>query len=122
MGTVLSGLTSSSNVDWSLLPEPIFDEIMLIIGLKSPESLDICKQVCKAWRKRIMKNLMDSPSKNWRPVIERRMEKSCLSTEMFPSDEKLAYVKLLGNIINNERMKKLDIFNIQDSQSIGTSL
>ena len=93
---LVSRMTSSPNFDWSLLPDPIFDEIMLIIGLESPDSLDICKQVCKAWRKGIMRNLWDSPSKRWRPVIERRMEKSCLSNEKFPSDEKMAYAKLLG--------------------------
>ena len=97
MGTVLSGLTSSPNVDWSLLPEPIFDEIMLIIGLESPESLDICKQVCQAWRKRIMRNLWDSPTKKWGPIIERRIKKRCWGPKNLPSDELLTYVKLLGD-------------------------
>ena len=56
-----------------------------------------------------MRNLWDSPSKKWRPVIERRIENSCLSTEKFLSDEKLAYVKLLGNMYILT-MKQLEIF------------
>ena len=97
MGTVLSRMTSSPNVDWNLLPDPIFDKIMLTIALESPESLDICKQVCRAWKKGIMRNLWDSPSKKWGSVIERRIRNSCCGSKDFPSDKKLGYVKLLGD-------------------------
>ena len=95
--TVLSRMTCLPNVDWSILPDPIFDEIMLIIGRESLECLDICKQVCQAWNRGIQRNLWDSPSKKWGSVIERRIMKSCCGPKNFPSDEKLAYVKLLGD-------------------------
>ena len=102
-----SPVKSSANFDWNFLPEPIFDEIMLIIGRESPESLDICKQVCRAWKKGIMRNLWDSPSMKWRSVIERRIEKSCWGPENFPSDEKLCQLKLLGN----NAMLEMEIFH-----------
>ena len=81
---------------WLLLPDLIFDQIMLIIGLCNPAMLDVCKQVCKAWRKGILRTLWESPKKSWGAVIERRIEMSNLGSEDFPSDEKLAQIKLLG--------------------------
>ena len=81
---------------WLHLPDLIFDQIMLIIGLCNPEMLDVCKQVCKAWRTRIMRSLWESPKKSWGAVIERRIEMSNLGSKDFPSDEKLAQIKLLG--------------------------
>ena len=96
-GNGYSPLKNSTNDDWSLLPDPIFDKIILIIGLESPESLHNCKQVCKAWKKGIMRNLWDSPSKKLGSVIERRIENSSWGPKNFPSDKKLSHVKLLGN-------------------------
>ena len=89
-------MSSSVKHGWLLLPDLIFDKIMLIIGLWNPEMLVVCKQVCKAWRNGIMKSLWESPRKSWGAVIERRIEMSNLGSEDFPSDEKLAQIKLLG--------------------------
>ena len=89
-------MSSSVKHGWLLLPDLIFDKIMLIIGLWNPEMLVVCKQVCKAWRNGIMKSLWESPRKSWGAVIERRIEMSNLDSENYPSDEKLAQIKLLG--------------------------
>ena len=89
-------MSSSVKHGWLLLPDLIFDKIMLIIGLWNPEMLVVCKQVCKAWRKGILRTLWESPKKSWGAVIERRIEMSNLGSEDFPSDEKLAQIKLLG--------------------------
>ena len=89
-------MSSSVKHGWLLLPDLIFDKIMLIIGLWNPEMLVVCKQVCKAWRNGIMKSLWESPRKSWGAVIERRIEMSNLGSKNFPSDEKLASIKLLG--------------------------
>ena len=89
-------MSSSVKSGWQVLPDLIFDQIMLIIGLWNPEMLDVCKQVCKAWRKGIMRSLWESPRKSWGSVIERRIEMSNLGSKNFPSDEKFAYIKLLG--------------------------
>ena len=84
------------------LPDLIFDKIMLMIDL---ESLQKCRQVCKMWNKKIMRNLWESPRKQWGKIIESRMEKQwiCYGTERkydriqnFPSDEKMAHALLLG--------------------------
>ena len=43
-----------------------------------------------------MRSLWESPKKSWGAVIERRIEMSNLGSKDFPSDEKLAQIKLLG--------------------------
>ena len=71
------------------LPQEIFEEILLRI----PERLDTCKLVCWDWKTMIMKNLWESPSKRWGPIIKARIERSW--GEVLPSDEKIAHAKLL---------------------------
>lgn len=86
---------------WLSLPDLIFDKIMLMIDL---ESLDKCRQVCKTWNKKIMRNLWESPRKQWGNIIERRIDEQwfyydsngVLRMLNFPSDEKIAHVLLLG--------------------------
>jgi len=71
------------------LPPEIFEEILLMC----PEQLDICKRVCTDWKTMIMKNLWESPSKRWGPIIKARIERSW--REVLPSDEKIAHAKML---------------------------
>ena len=86
---------------WLSLPDLIFDKIMLMIDL---ESLDKCRQVCKTWNKKIMRNLWESPRRQWGKIIERRIEKQWFFDDPngirrmlnFPPDEKIAHVLLLG--------------------------
>ena len=65
-------MSSPVNQDYSLLPELVFDDIMLRIGLSNLESLHRCRQVCKSWNDRIMRNIWDNPSK--RNLIKTRIE------------------------------------------------
>ena len=71
------------------LPQEIFEEILLMC----PEHLDTCKLVCSDWKTMIMKNLWESPSKRWGPIIKARIERSW--REVLPSDEKIAHAKML---------------------------
>ena len=71
------------------LPPEIFEEILLMC----PEHLDTCKLVCSDWKTMIMKNLWESPSKRWGPIIKARIERSW--REVLPSDEKIAHAKML---------------------------
>ena len=71
------------------LPPEIFEEILLMI----PERLDTCKLVCSDWHAMIKKNLWESPSKRWGPIIKARIERSW--REVLPSDEKIAHAKML---------------------------
>ena len=72
------------------LPPEIFEEILLMI----PGSIDSCKQVCRDWNAMVMKNLWESPSRSWGPIIKARIERSW-GTGVLPSDEKIAHAKLL---------------------------
>ena len=71
------------------LPPEIFVEILLMC----PEQLDTCKAVCSEWNEMIKKNLWESPSKRWGPIIKARIERSW--REVLPSDEKIAHAKML---------------------------
>ena len=72
------------------LPPEIFAEILLMI----PESIDACKEVCWDWNASVMKNLWESPSRSWGPIIKARIERSW-GSGVLPSDEKIAHAKLL---------------------------
>ena len=89
-------MSSSQNPNWLTMPDLVFDKIMLIIGLDCLESLDSCRQVCRAWSVAIMRKLWDNPSKSWGNVIRRRIEKSWGPGNL-PSDQKILHAKLLGD-------------------------
>ena len=71
-----------------LLPPELFDNIMFLVGCESPEVLDICRQVCRAWNEKIMNSLKVNPSKKWGAIIGRRFELSWDVT--LPSEEKIS--------------------------------
>ena len=86
-------MSSPVNQDYGLLPELVFDDIMLRIGLNDLESLHRCRQVCKSWNDRIMRNIWDNPSK--RNLIKIRIEKDW-GPGMIPSLEEISHAKWLG--------------------------
>ena len=90
---------SSVNQNWSeALPDHIFEEIMLMIGLQSLENLDTCRLVCKKWNIIIMKKLRairDHPIEKWRAVLEKRIEK-CWGPGNYPSDNMISHARTLG--------------------------
>ena len=90
---------SSVNQNWSkALPDHIFEEIMLMIGLQSLENLDTCRLVCKEWNKIIMKKLRairDHPNEKWRAVLEKRIKK-CWGPGNYPSDKMISHAMTLG--------------------------
>ena len=79
---------------WTMLPDLIFSDIMLMVGLKSLESLHRCRQVCKSWNEMILNDIWESQSK--KKVIKERIDKNW-GPGMFPSDEDIAHAKWLGN-------------------------
>ena len=72
------------------LPPEIFEIILLMI----PESIDACKEVCWQWNTSVMKNLWESPSSSWGPIIKARIERSW-GSGVLPSDEKITHAKML---------------------------
>ena len=104
-------MASSDNQDWLMLRHPgILDKIMLIVALKSLESLDSCRRVCKTWNARIMNKIWENPTKKWGTIIQKRLERSwgnlirksdndhCyyLTSNVLPSDDKIIHAILLG--------------------------
>ena len=69
---------------------------MLMIGLDSPESLDNCRQVCKAWNAMIMNKIWENPTKKWGTIIQRRIERSWDIQNNYPSDKMIYRAKMLG--------------------------
>ena len=76
--------------DWLTLPDLIFIDMMMMVGLKSLESLHRCRQVCKSWNEMILRDIW--PKKIMKERIERRW-----GPGMFPSDEDISDAKWRGN-------------------------
>ena len=81
-------------MSWLTLPELIFSEIMLMVGLGSLESLHRCRQVCTKWNESIMVQIWGNPSK--KKIMKEKIEKSWApELEIFPSDEEISHAKWL---------------------------
>ena len=87
---------SSVNPNWLLLPDLVFNGIMLMLGLEDFEILDRCRQVCKLWNVMIMRNLWENPSKSWGSVMKRRMENCWNTRGSYPSDKHISQALMLG--------------------------
>ena len=79
---------------WLTLPEPILIDIMMMVGLGSPESLLRCMKVCSQWKEMIMRDIWESPSK--KKIMKERFERSW-GPDMFPTDEEISHAKWLGD-------------------------
>ena len=82
-------------MDWLTLPDLIFSDIMMMVGLESLESLHRCRQVCSQWNEMILKRdiwkiMKERIEKNWDPKNWRRRG-------MFPTDKEISHAKWLGN-------------------------
>ena len=78
---------------WLKLPEMIFSDIMMMVGIESLESLHRCRQVCQTWNEKILINIWESKSK--KKIMKERFERSW-GPGMFPSDEEISHAKWLG--------------------------
>ena len=95
-------------MSWLTLPELIFSEIMLMVGLGSLESLHRCRQVCRKWNESILVNIWGNPSK--KKVMKEKIEKSWApEIGMFPSDEEISHAKWLEAraILNKDIIKRV---------------
>ena len=78
---------------WLTLPELIFSDIMMMVGLESLESLHRCRQVCSKWNEIILRDIWESQSK--RKIMKERIEKNW-DPRILPSDEEISHAKWLG--------------------------
>ena len=79
---------------WVTLPAMIFSDIMMIVGVESLESLHRCRQVCKLWNEKILRDIWENPSK--KKIMKERIERSW-GPEMLPSNEEISHAKWLGD-------------------------
>ena len=79
---------------WLTLPDMIFSEIMMMVGLESLESLHRCRQVCSKWNEKILTDIWESQSK--KKIMKERIEKNW-GPGMLPTDEEIAHAKWLGD-------------------------
>ena len=79
---------------WVTIPDLIFSDIMMMVGLASLESLHRCRQVCSKWNEKILRYIWESPSK--RKIMKERIEKNW-GPNILPTDEDISHAKWLGN-------------------------
>ena len=76
------------------LPELIFRDIMMMVGLESLESLHRCRQVCKTWNEVILRYIWENQSK--KQMMNERIERNW-GPDMLPSDEDISHARWLGD-------------------------
>ena len=81
-------------VDWTTLPELVFSDIMMMVGIESLESLHRCRQVCSKWNETILRDIWESQSK--KKIMKERIEKNW-GPGMLPTDEEISHAKWLGD-------------------------
>ena len=81
---------------WVTLPDLIFGDIMMMVGLNSLESLHRCRQVCTTWNEMILRDIWESQNKKM--IMKKRIGRSW--DGMFPSDEDIYHAKWLGDTLN----------------------
>ena len=79
---------------WLTLPELIFSDIMIMVGLESLNGLHRCRQVCKTWNELIIRVIWENKSK--KQIMRERIERSW-GPEMLPSNEEISRAKWLGD-------------------------
>ena len=77
-----------------MLPKPTFSDIMMMVGLESPESLLSCMKVCSTWNEMIIQVIWESQSK--KKIMKERIEKNW-GPGMLPTDEEISHAKWLGD-------------------------
>lgn len=81
-------------MNWVTIPELIFCDIMMKVGLDSIETLHRCRQVCKTWNETILEEIWGNQSR--KRMMKMRIEEIWDCSWMFPSDDVISHAKWLG--------------------------
>jgi len=102
---------------WLALPETIFSDIMLMVGLDSLSRLHRCRQVCKTWNELIARVIWDSGNKKM--ILRERIQRNW-GPGMLPSEEEISLAKMLvaGGILEPGQIQSLTE-RIRGALSIG---
>ena len=76
------------------LPDEIFSDIMMMVGLESLDDLHRCRQVSSQWNKKISRFIWGSERN--RKIMTERIEKNW-GDDMLPTDEEISHAKWLSN-------------------------
>ena len=76
--------------NWHNLPDLAFNAIMMMVNIPD---LRKCLQVCRFWKEKIIKNILENRTK--KNIIRARVER-VFGPGMFPSAEEIRNVKWLG--------------------------
>ena len=79
---------------WVTLPDMIFSDIMMMVGLESLESLHRCRQVCSKWNEKILETIWENPSR--KRIMKEKIERNW-GPGMYPSDEEISHARWLGD-------------------------
>ena len=94
----------SSSQDWLLLPDLVFNDLMIMVGLQSLESLHRCRQVCKTWNDKIMSNIWENQIRI--KVLKVQIEKNW-GPDRLPSDEDISHAQWLGKYMIRMKLTPL---------------
>ena len=84
---------------WTSLPDLIFCDIMMRVGLESLEGLHRCRQVCRKWNEKILQDICKRENK--RKIIKERVERNW-DPRMFPTNEEISNAKWAGELFDAE--------------------
>ena len=79
---------------WLMLPDLVFSDIMMLVGLESLEILHRCRQVCSKWNEMILRDIWENQRR--KNIMKIRIVKSW-GPGMLPSDEEISHAKWLAD-------------------------
>ena len=86
----------SSNNGWNNLPDVVFGDIMMMVGLENIGNLNQCRQVCRSWNKMIASN------KKLKNISSAERIRDLFTDEQyFPSNKDIVRAKKLGKNHNS---------------------
>ena len=110
-------MAACNNYNILVLPDLIFTEIMLMMVCDSLENLHRCRQVCKTWNEKIMKNIWENPGKV--KIIQAWIEEKWKWISKIPSNEEISHVKWLGKFIYSSFLNSLLNYSFSFLESKG---
>ena len=96
---------------WHNLPDVIFDDIMMRVGLESFDTLHTCRQVCRSWNEMIvsikifLNQFLNPPfqceimdTQKFRKNVAERISIKWTNYQYLPSHAEISQAKILGRI------------------------
>ena len=109
--------TMEEHVDWNNLPDVIFGDIMMMVGLESLEILHTCRQVCRSWNEMIVSIIQDilihfinppfqcemTDTQKFRKSVGERLRIKLSDNPYLPSNAEISQAKNLGRTVKQKQ-------------------